>query len=73
MFYIEIKSREGKGRRGRAFGRSDGFDGRTEEDLFGLGFLIAGCVKHLTGPKSDAIMLQNKNDSLGRGEIPHRQ
>lgn len=73
MSYIEVKSREEKDRKGVAFERSDGFDGRTEEGLFGLGFLIAGSVKQLTGQKSDAIMLQNKNDSLGRGEIPHRQ
>lgn len=62
-----------KGSVGGAFGRSDRLDGRTQTYLFGLGFLIAGCVKHLTGLKSDAIMLKNKNDSLGRGGIPHRQ
>ena len=29
--------------------------------------------KRLTGQAGDAIICENKNDSLGRGEIPHRQ
>ncbi len=70
MSYIEVKSREEKDRKGVAFGRSDGFDGRTEEGLFGLGFLIAGSVKHLTGLKSDAIMLQNKTILWGGVQFP---
>lgn len=72
MLYKSRPSRGGN-RFSGAFGRSDLFDGRTQTNQFGLGNLIGGSVKQLTGQKSDAIMLQNKNDSLGRGEIPHRQ